>query len=343
MARRNTLLDKLEKAPETSSPNGADAASDEAAKATPGRSFLPKGAVGALAHGLREIQSSTYREIDTDLIDAGGPQDRLGEDAVVDDDELTENIRSYGQLIPVLLRVHPEKAGRYQIVYGRRRLRACRALGIAVKADVRTLDDQDCVIAQGQENTARKDLTYHERCLFAQAISDAGYDSTTIQAALNVGENRVSEYLKVTRVIPRVVSEAIGPAPAIGRDRWHLLRTHFETGRLTRKRALAVLETAGNVSSDDRFQILLREASRREPRPGSDPQNTPRTVAPGIAVKATRARLTLSVDKQREDFAAWFDRNAETLIEDLHARYLTERSGEEDPETSSNNQEARTG
>ena len=52
------------------------------------------------------------------------------------------------------------KEGFYQVAYGHRRVRATAILGIKVRAIVRDLTDAELVIAQGQENNARQDLSF---------------------------------------------------------------------------------------------------------------------------------------------------------------------------------------
>ena len=62
------------------------------------------------------------------------------------------------------------------IVFGHRRAKVARDLGINVRAVVKPLADIEHVIAQGQENTARADLSFIERALFAQKLAKTRYD-----------------------------------------------------------------------------------------------------------------------------------------------------------------------
>lgn len=287
------------------------------------KSHLPKGAVGALAAGLRDMQEAGIQEIDTALVDHWGPVDRMPEDTTVDDDELRENIKTYGQLVPVLMRPHPDAAGRYQIVYGRRRLKACEALAIKVKANVRELTDHECVIAQGQENTARKDLTFHERVCFALEIEDAGYDRTTIMAALNVQKGRVSEYLKIAREVPSRVRTTIGPAPGIGRDRWEALMSAFIAKKLNEAVALEILDEVKAMPSADRFTHLLTNINKRGARPSATTARTTEPLA-GVKISTSANKVSLTLSKRENAFGDWFESKAEDLIKELHARFKQE-------------------
>src|SRR5271168_5398683 len=90
--------------------------------------------------------------LDADLIDGSFVMDRLGDDE--DYVLLRDAIREQGQSTPILVRPHPKNQGRYMVVFGHRRARVAKELGIPVKAVVRHLEDIAHIVAQGQENTA---------------------------------------------------------------------------------------------------------------------------------------------------------------------------------------------
>ncbi|MFC7555837.1 ParB/RepB/Spo0J family partition protein [Pseudoroseomonas wenyumeiae] len=60
------------------------------------------------------------------------------------------------------MRPHPTEPGRFQVAFGHRRLRAARDLAKPVRAVVRPLSDRELVLAQGQENSARANLSFIE-------------------------------------------------------------------------------------------------------------------------------------------------------------------------------------
>ena len=176
MARKNLLQGLMDQ--------GKDGASPSKTPATPTPRYS-KGAIGAVSQSIQELKSRSVVEVDARMVDAAGVKDRL-DPADTDHTALVESIREYGQQVPVLLRVNPNDPERYQVVYGRRRIRALKDLGLPVKALIRDLDDRALIIAQGQENTARKDLTFIERANFARQMRDGGYDRKVICDALHV-------------------------------------------------------------------------------------------------------------------------------------------------------------
>jgi len=121
----------------------------------------------------------TIVELDPGLIDASFVSDRLAIDAA-ELAQLVEQIREHGQQVPILVRPHPETRGRYQVAYGHRRLAAAREIGIRVRAVVRDLTDGQLVVSQGQENSARTNLSYIERALFASRLEERSFGRDVI-------------------------------------------------------------------------------------------------------------------------------------------------------------------
>ena len=167
----------------------------------------------------RLLEGETIVEIDPQLIDVSFISDRLSDDDEAFN-ELKESIATGRQDTPVLLRPHPDLDGRYMIVFGHRRVRVASALGRKVRAVVKPMDDVAHILAQGQENTARADLSFIEKALFAKSLLDMGQAKDVIQSALTIDGTLLSRMLSVAQNIPRHVIERIGPAKQIGRDRW---------------------------------------------------------------------------------------------------------------------------
>lgn len=271
MARKN-LLEGLLGAPQEKLPSG-----NSDPRASPARGPAPAplshgGAIGSVSRSIEALKSEAQEaralrerieagqaviEIDPEAVVSSIIADRLSQDSE-SLSALVESIRESGQQVPVLLRPHPDGSGRYQVAYGHRRVLAARRLGRTVKAVVRSMSDAELVVAQGQENSARTDLSFIERALFAARLEDAGFDRTTIMAALTVDKTALSKLIAVVRRVPVDVIEAIGPAPKAGRDRWLQLADRLK-GAAEIKRARALLAEAGrdDLASDDRFQKVV--------------------------------------------------------------------------------------
>nr|WP_261454161.1 plasmid partitioning protein RepB [Agrobacterium fabrum]UVZ00061.1 plasmid partitioning protein RepB [Agrobacterium fabrum] len=177
--------------------------------------FGARGAIGAVSRSIEMLKSQSISEIDPDLIDAPDITDRLDE-SEEHFEEFAAQIKEHGQQVPILVRPHPGTEGRYQIAYGRRRLRAVKAAGRLVKAAVRQMTDEELILAQGQENSARKDLSYIEKALYSAELESRGYTRQLIMAALGADKAAVSHLISTAARIPADVIRMIGPAPKAG-------------------------------------------------------------------------------------------------------------------------------
>lgn len=292
----------------------------------------PRGAVGALQSSLNKLQEGAVQEIDASLIDDAGFEDRLGHDPTAQK-QLQDSITTYGQQVPVLLRPHPKTPGRFEIVYGRRRLAALKALAHPVKAMVRQLDDHALVMAQGQENTARQDLSFIEKASFAAQLKRASYDRQTIADALSIDLPMLSRMLKVGEAFTLDFLREIGSAPGIGRDRWMALAKLFEDAP-AKSRAHSFMRTPDfmPLDSDARFDAVFNRASKKtaqKPKTQSNARRTLRSAKgrPLGDVRATARGVTLNIPaKGTEGFDAWLDTHAEELLQEIHDRWQKERS-----------------
>jgi ParB family chromosome partitioning protein len=242
-------------------------------------------------------------ELDPAVIEPSFVVDRLdrgGEAKEPDFRAFVEDLRAHGQLTPILVRPHPDKAGTYQIAFGHRRWRAARLLGRPVRAIVRPLDDAALVVAQGQENAQRRDLSFIEKAMFARALEERGFPRATITAALALHASEVARLLGVARELPADLARAIGPAPRAGRPRWMTLVEALK-GQGAAERARAALTDPGSSDSDARFVAAL--AACRPPRPDApDAAEAEVTDAQGVVVaRVTRrgASVRFDIDARR--------------------------------------------
>jgi ParB family chromosome partitioning protein len=174
-------------------------------------------------------------------------------------------IRERGQETPILVRPHPKLPGRYQVAFGHRRLRAATALGRSVRAFIKNLTDEELVVAQGQENNARADLSFIERASFARVLEDRGHSREIIMAALMVDKTELSRLISVRRSVPDYIVSAIGPAPKAGRGRWVALAKQLERHDAQMRAQQLVAEAAfSTASSDDRFVRLFAVLGERK-------------------------------------------------------------------------------
>lgn len=228
-------------------------------------------AMGATLHEMAETAKQANKlqkqlaegeaviSLETDLIDEAGIADRISIDVDPQFDALVESIAEHGQQIPILVRQSPQTPGRFQIAYGRRRLKAAAKLGRPIRAIVRELSDSELIIAQGRENLDRKDLSFIEKAFFAKNLEDEGCSRHTIIAALASDKADVSRYVNVARQLPEDLVKLIGPAPKAGRAKWTTLVGYLASPEnMMATRDLAARFSQRNLDSDARLDAVLK-------------------------------------------------------------------------------------
>ena len=235
------------------------------------------GAISAMGSSLHEMAENAKQatklqqqlaegeaviSIETTSIDTSKIVDRIPIDVDPAFDALVESIAEHGQQVPILVRPNPQSPGRFQIAYGRRRVKAAEKLGRPVRAIVRNLSDSQLFIAQGRENLDRKDLSFIEKAFFAKNLEDNGCDRPTIIAALVSDKADVSRYVAIARQVPQELVKLIGPAPKAGRARWMALVEYLSSpAKLATAQALLAGFAENKLESDARLEALLRSLS----------------------------------------------------------------------------------
>jgi len=267
--------------------------------------------------GLDHLNSGAAQLVDPDQISESAIQDRF--DLQEGLEEIVESIRNSGQQIPVLLRQTSNGPKPFEVVYGRRRIEACRQLGIEVKAYINNLDDREALISQGLENAARLQRSFIEQAVYAQKLIDHGLARTDVMQILAVNQSSLSRMLTVTSIIPATVIAAIGSAHDVGRRQWLKLRDIFASqDDLSEEGVLRMIDH--DLGSSQRLLALIKTLSKA---PSPTPNTRQREIAGGL-VKVRRARNQLTIRWTRDEiagFADYLDDNIEQLLVDFRSKH----------------------
>ncbi|MEO1018841.1 MAG: ParB/RepB/Spo0J family partition protein, partial [Pseudomonadota bacterium] len=195
-------------------------------------------------------------EIDPGQIVDSAYRDR--DDRAFQDDSflrLQTSIAKRGQLTPVALRQQSRDPDRYEVVFGHRRVRACRALGIKAKAVVIEADDRELVAGMLIENAVREDLSPIEKARHYRQLLDAKlYSRAELAAVLEVTPQQISNLASLTE-LPDYVLDLLGDVRELainpGRDLLAALREM--SGKIPTSLADAVREETGDANQKARF------------------------------------------------------------------------------------------
>ena len=239
----------------------------------------------------QEMRLPRIHEIPLELIDdfPGHPyQVRMDEDM----DQLVESIKERGIITPVTLR--PKDDGRYEMVSGHRRKKACEIAGMTkIKADVREMSRDDAIILMVESNLQRsvilpseKAFSYKMRleALKRQAGRPSKENSVPVgpnfgtrsneQLSNEVGDSttQIKRYIRLTYLIPEILQMvdegkiAFRPAVEISyltQDEQKLLLEGMEYADATPSLAQAIklknLSNSGSLDYDAIEDMLSEE------------------------------------------------------------------------------------
>ncbi|MEZ5784624.1 MAG: plasmid partitioning protein RepB [Rhizobiaceae bacterium] len=272
------------------------------------------------AESLRKALAEGYTivELEPNRIDSSFVKDRLDDYEGEEFAGLVESIRENGQAIPVLVRPHPEEEGRYQLAFGHRRVAALRALGLKVKAFVREMSDEELVVAQGNENLERKDLSFIERALFAFRLEERGMSRSIIMSTFGTSSKGVlSEMIGLARRLPISLIEAIGPAPGIGRPRWIALAEVLEAHPMPDWKSAIDTSSFMKLESADRFEAIFKLLKNKPARNDAVPQPwAPADKTLRVSTKQGEKALLMTFTlKDGKAFGDWISSNLDSLYE----------------------------
>lgn len=291
--------------------------------------------VGALGQSLSEFKAQSERaalierqlaegqvvvDLDPTLIDPSFVKDRMPSTFEAHA-KLVEAIREHGQQVPILVRPHPNHTGRYQVAYGHRRLRAVAELERTVRAVVKALSDDELVIAQGQENNERQDLSFIEKSRFARGLEERGFRRDTIMTALSVHKSDLSNMLSVISRIPEDIIEAIGPAPGIGRRGWiDLAERLSDSAAANAVKALTSSAEFQTADSDQRFR-----RAHAAVRPRVDPTRFENWTTPEGAkfakIVQSAEKVSVTIDRRVvPEFGDFILERLQSLYEEFKSR-----------------------
>jgi ParB family chromosome partitioning protein len=160
----------------------------------------PVGYVHKEVVGQRPSQDTAdILRIPVDMIEPNPYQPRMNfdQDAL---DELADSIRTLGLIQPITVRRKEE--GRYQIISGERRFRACRLAGMdMIPAYIRDTNDQGMLEMAIVENIQRENLDPIEVAMSYQRLIEE-CNLTQEQMAVRVGKKRasVTNYLRLLKL-----------------------------------------------------------------------------------------------------------------------------------------------
>lgn len=280
-------LDKAKATPDAEPPAPSDAG--------------PK-ALRSMADVLSNVSAQVPQEIDVAEIADSEVADRFDvQDGLSD---LIESIRASGQQLPVMLR-HRRGAGpRYEVVYGRRRIAACRALGLKVSAYIKDMSLDEALMSQALENSARLERSFIEQAVFAAKLDAAGFTTERVCQALAIDNSTLSRLRSVVRDVPEAVIFRIGAAQGVGRRPWMELRDLIKGASNSTVMQL-VAQIPEQIPAAEKLEAAIKALSSpvivdevKATRPRAIPDRT--LIAGSVSCRVGNGNLVVKADRKQD-------------------------------------------
>ncbi|MBY5324355.1 plasmid partitioning protein RepB [Rhizobium leguminosarum] len=271
------------------------------------------------------MEGEVIVDLDPRLIDVSFVADRLSDDGE-EYEELKQAIKASSQTTPILVRPSLSDSQRFMVVFGHRRLKVAKELGIPVKAVVKRLDDITSAIAQGQENSARSNLSFIERAYFSQNLLASGMTKDVVRSSLAIDDAMLSKMLGVVEAVPASILKMLGSSKKIGRDRWLSLRQLLLSPALL-KVATEHVETAGFVelTEDKRFDELhdylkryKAKSAAKKPKVGASGRDwTSRDTSLNFVMNAKSKKVAIELSNvEAKPFSEWLSAHMDRLYDE---------------------------
>ncbi|MDG1437235.1 MAG: ParB/RepB/Spo0J family partition protein [Rickettsiaceae bacterium] len=161
---------------------------------------LGRGLSSLLKEDMVPLENSNSNNIvDIDLLEANidQPRKHFDEEKIK---ELADSILSHGVIQPIV--VNNLNNGKYQIIAGERRFRACKMAGLAnVPIVIKDLSEKDILEIALIENIQRQELTAIEEAEGFQQLIDAyGYNHNEIAMAIGKSRSHVANLLRLNQL-----------------------------------------------------------------------------------------------------------------------------------------------
>ncbi|AEE92731.1 Nucleoid occlusion protein [Tepidanaerobacter acetatoxydans Re1] len=141
---------------------------------------------------LEEIQPNIYQ-----------PRKDFNDESL---DELTNSIKSYGVLQPIVVRRNSR--GGYEIIAGERRWRACKKAGLKeIPAIIKDAKDADTAILALMENIQREDLNFLEEAEgYRQLIQECGVTQEQLAMKLGKSQSTIANKMRILKLSPEIIN-----------------------------------------------------------------------------------------------------------------------------------------
>ncbi len=206
-------------------------------------------------------------------------------------DELSQSIKTYGLLQPILV---TENDNKYQIIAGERRFMACQKLGWGkIPAIIKEINTSGMAAIALIENLQRENLHYMEEAQgYNRLIEEFGLTQEVLAQRLGKNQSTIANKLRLLK-LPEGVKEAIKGGNLTERHARSLLK--LEKEREQEKVVKRVLEENLNVSQTEK---LIEESLNKQIDSPKEKKKKKKVVIRDIRIFLNTIRQAIKIIKK---------------------------------------------
>ena len=286
--------------------------------------------------GRQESRLPRIHDIPIELIDdfPDHPfQVRLDEDM----DQLVESIRTNGIITPITLREKPD--GRYEIVSGHRRKKACEIVGLStVKSEIREMTRDEAIILMVESNLQRSQILPSEKAFSykmrleamrrqagrprKENVAPVGQNFSREILAEQTGEShsQIQRYIRLTELVPELLAMvderkiAFRPAVELSylreqeqRDLLETISYEDATPSLAQAIKMKEFSKAGKLSADVILSIMCEQKPNQREKISFHTERLKPYLPKNISAQQTEDYIL----KALEHYKRWQERRKE--------------------------------
>ena len=172
---------------------------------------------------------------------------------------LAQDIKDNGQIQPGIVRPIKNEDGKYEVIVGERRFRACKIAQLNFKAISRNVTDQEAAVLQAAENLNRKDLSDYSRGVnYSLLIKNKVFTRNELCEKLKISKAQLSEFLSFSE-IPNEILSKITNLSAVSSYVASLIRANSKKGQEYISAIIAICPKISQGIGSNKFNLYLKQ------------------------------------------------------------------------------------
>lgn len=123
---------------------------------------------------------------------------------------LAASVKRHGVLQNIMVRPHPKRRGKYELVFGRGRWDEAKRSGQKqIYAIIRECNDKELLLYNAIENFSRSNLSEIQEGELLKTLHDAGFSVRALEKEVGISDSQIVQRIKLVELLPTKAKRAI--------------------------------------------------------------------------------------------------------------------------------------